>query len=196
MAHSIDDLRILFGLPSRQAVSKLVKALDLVPAEREKFSQEQMTLMYELHTYLASGKNLADFPKTLAMREPGVMPPPPSIEAEVVPLPREPEVLRSHIVPTNNPINNSTNNSPGNDNPLGELIRAITQATTPKPDLLHNYHALEDAVKHQWIISSSNVKELTGSHPHGDRFIWANFEFLKAGKVGRESGWRVRNLPN
>lgn len=176
MPYSIDDLRIIFGLPSRRAVSNLAKTLNLVP-ERGEFSQAQMTLMYELHTHLVSGKTPEEFPTV----------------AEVRPLPREPKVVSAAIVSTSNPINNS-NTSTNKENPLGELIKAITQATTPKRDLLHNYHALDDAVNHQWIISSSNVKELTGSTPHGEIFIWANFEFTKVGKVGRESGWRVSNL--
>jgi hypothetical protein len=187
MPYSIDDLRIIFGLSSRKAVADLAKTLKLVP-ERGEFSQAQMTLMYELHTHLAAGKTLSEFPHL----------------AEVKPLPREPKVVQGAIVSTtistNDSLNNfnspySSNDSPNKDNPLGELIKAITQATTPKRDLLHNYHALEDAVHHQWIISSSNVKELTGSSPHGETFIWANFEFTKVGRVGRESGWRVSNLP-
>jgi hypothetical protein len=192
MPYSIDDLRIIFGLSSRKAVADLAKTLKLVP-ERGEFSQAQMTLMYELHTHLSAGRTLSEFP--------GI--------AEVKPLPREPKLVVGAIVPTTVPTTVSTNDSlnnfnnsdssygsPNKENPLGELIKAITQATTPKRDLLHNYHALEDAVNHQWIISSSNVRELTGSTPHGEVFIWANFEFTKIGKVGRESGWKVRNLHN
>ncbi len=187
MPYSIDDLRIIFGLSSRKAVADLAKTLKLVP-ERGEYSQAQMTLMYELHTHLAAGKALLEFPAL----------------AQEKPLPREPKVVQGAIVSTtvstNETLNSfnspyGSNNSPNKDNPLGELIKAITQATTPKRDLLHNYHALEDAVNHQWIISTSDVKELTGSTPHGEIFIWANFEFVKVGKVGRESGWRVRNLP-
>jgi len=182
MPYSIDNLRIIFGLSSRRAVSDLAKTLNLVP-ERGEFSQDQMTLMYELHTHLVSGKTLEEFQKI----------------PEVTTLPPEPQqklkVVSTAIVSKNNLISNSSNSS-NKENPLGELIKAITQATTPRRDILHNYHALEDAVNHQWIISSSNVRELTGSSPHGEVFIWANFEFVKVGKVGRESGWRVRNLPN
>ena len=195
MPYSIDDLRIIFGLASRKAVADLAKTLKLAP-DRGEYSQAQMTLMYELHTHLAAGKTLSEFPSL----------------ADIKPLPREPKVVQGvvqgAIVSTNISTNISTNDSLNNfnssnnpnsstnkENPLGELIRAITQATTPKRDLLHNYHALEDAINHQWIISTSDVKELTGSTPHGDTFIWANFEFVKVGKVGRESGWRVRNLP-
>ena len=181
MPYSIDDLRIIFGLSSRRAVSDLAKTLNLVP-ERGKFSQAQMTLMYELHTHLASGKTLEEFQKV-----PEVTPLP--LEPPKLP---EPKVVSTAIVSTNNPIHNSSP-SPNKENPLGELIKAITQATAPRRDILHNYHALEDAVEHQWIISSSNVRELTGSTPHGEVFIWANFEFVKVGKVGRESGWKVRN---
>ena len=186
MPYSIDDLRIIFGL-SRRAVADLAKTLKIVP-ERGEFSQTQMTLMYELHSHLAAGKPLSEFPALAGEK----------------PLPREPKVVQTAIVSTtvstedhldNFHSSRSSTNSPNNqDNPLGELIKAITQATAPRRDLLHNYHALEDAVNHQWIISTSDVKELTGSTPHGETFIWANFEFTKAGKVGRESGWRVRNL--
>lgn len=191
MPYSIDDLRIIFGLSSRKAVADLAKTLKLVP-DRGEYSQAQMTLMYELHTHLAAGKTLSEFPAL----------------ADIKPLPREPKVVQgvvqgaivSATISPKDSLNNfphapSSNNSPNKDNPLGELIKAITQATTSKRDLLHNYHALEDAVNHQWIISTSDVKELTNSTPHGETFIWANFEFTKVGRVGRESGWRVRNLP-
>ncbi|NJL90292.1 MAG: hypothetical protein HC916_11270 [Coleofasciculaceae cyanobacterium SM2_1_6] len=196
--YSIDDLRKLFGLSSRQQVSKLAKTLDLVPAIAGKFSQEQMILMYQLHEHLQSGNSLAEFSK-LPVPQPGEetseipetleIPETPAISPaeEII----ETRVLKTTIVPTSKP---NPNNSAPPENPLGELIKAISQATTPRRDLLHNYHALEDAVQHQWIISSSNVRELTGTTPHGEVFVWANFEFLKTGKVGREAGWRIRNL--
>lgn len=188
--YSIDDLRKLFGLSSRQQVSKLAKTLNLVPAIAGKFSQEQMILMYQLHEHLESGNSLAEFSKLPASQTNGDSLETPEISPseEII----ETRVLKTSIVPTSKPTNN---NSAPPENPLGELIKAISQATTPRRDLLHNYHALEDAVEHQWIISSSNVRELTGTTPHGEVFIWANFEFLKTGKVGRESGWRIRNLP-
>ena len=189
--YSIDDLRKLFGLSSRQ-VSKLAKALNLVPAEDDKFSQEQMILMYQLHEHLESGQPLEEFPQLPAPHPAGdsLETSAPEISPEEI---IQTTVLKTSIVPTSKP--NGNNSSPP-ENPLSEIIKAISQATTPKRDLLHNYHALEEAVQHQWIISSSNVRELTGTTPHGEVFIWANFEFLKTGKVGRESGWRIRNLHN
>ncbi len=187
--YSIDDLHKMFGLSSRQ-VSKLVKALNLVPAEDDKFSQAQMILMYQLHEHLESGQPLEEFPQLPQPAGDFLETSTPEISAEEI---IQTTVLKTSIVPTSK--SKSKNSSPL-ENPLSEIIKAISQATTPKRDILHNYHALEDAVLHQWIISSSNVRELTGTTPHGEVFIWANFEFLKTGKVGRESGWRIRNRHN
>jgi hypothetical protein len=57
------------------------------------------------------------------------------------------------------------------------------------------YEELEKAVTHQWILSTSKVKELIGVAPRVGKdemtFVWGSFTFTKAGKLGNQMGWVV-----
>jgi len=44
------------------------------------------------------------------------------------------------------------------------------------------------------IISSENVQNLIGTKPHGERFIRGSFEFIRAGKIGNQLGWKVEKI--
>ena len=59
-------------------------------------------------------------------------------------------------------------------------------------------HSLEQAQQQNWILSSFEVKQLIGikpSCPKGEnvftRGCWA---FTKAGKIGNQTGWRVKKI--
>lgn len=42
------------------------------------------------------------------------------------------------------------------------------------------------------LISSAQVKELIGVSPKGQEFVRGSFKFIKSGKIGNQSAWRVK----
>ncbi len=77
---------------------------------------------------------------------------------------------------------------------LGSAIASRLQPINP---IAYN-HSLEQAQEQNWILSSKEVKQLIGikpSCPKGKnvftRGCWA---FTKAGKIGNQTGWRVKKI--
>jgi hypothetical protein len=54
---------------------------------------------------------------------------------------------------------------------------------------------LEQVDRHGWIISSEEVEQLIGTKPHcapgHNSFVRGCWKFVKAGKIGTHSSWRV-----
>ncbi len=59
-------------------------------------------------------------------------------------------------------------------------------------------HSLEQAQQQNWILSSKEVKQLIGikpSCPKGENvFTRGCWSFTKAGKIGNQTGWRVKKI--
>ena len=77
------------------------------------------------------------------------------------------------------------------------LGTAIASRLQPIDPIAYN-HSLEQAQEKNWILSSKEVKQLIGikpSCPKGEnvftRGCWA---FTKAGKIGNQTGWRVKKI--
>ncbi len=59
---------------------------------------------------------------------------------------------------------------------------------------------LEQAAAAAWVISSSEVERLIGVKPHCKKgtstYERGNWRFIKAGKIGTQTGWRIEKIPN
>ncbi|TVQ54556.1 MAG: hypothetical protein EA366_11785 [Spirulina sp. DLM2.Bin59] len=80
------------------------------------------------------------------------------------------------------------------ENPLTPVVLTLSQAlagqsSTPSP--LQVWRELEEACQCSWILSTSQVRALTGMAPHGDIYEYGAFRFKRNGKIGREAGWEV-----
>lgn len=77
-----------------------------------------------------------------------------------------------------------------------EKLEVLLQSTQPPPsNPLWYMPILEQVATQAWIISSEEVEQLIGIKPHcapGDRsFVRGCWKFVKAGKIGTHSSWRV-----
>ena len=71
------------------------------------------------------------------------------------------------------------------------VAERVAERLVPR-DPLANLRALKEASEEGWILSSSQVGELLGVVPKGKEFERHGFTFEQVGKVGAQSGWRVR----
>lgn len=80
---------------------------------------------------------------------------------------------------------------------IAPLAEGIARHLKPSDPLQH-LKALEEAAKAGWILSSTEVEDLIGCKPklkEGEQqFIRGSFGFVKSGRVGNQSGWRVVRL--
>jgi hypothetical protein len=112
---------------------------------------------------------------------------------------RHPHETRTEVV---TPMPSS---APPSNNQIEELLANIS-SRLEKLEVLINKHSmphnplwympiLEQADTQGWIISSEEVEQLIGIKPHCDSghnfFMRGCWKFIKAGKVGTHSSWRV-----
>ncbi|EAZ88013.1 hypothetical protein [Crocosphaera chwakensis] len=74
---------------------------------------------------------------------------------------------------------------------------AIASRLQPIDSIAYN-HSLEQAQEQNWILSSKEVKQLIGIKPSCSKgenvFTRGCWSFTKAGKIGNQTGWRVKKI--
>jgi hypothetical protein len=163
--HPISELQQRYSLTSRQAVYDRMKALAIEPIARGKLSSEQLDKLDKLDKHLKSGGTLSDFESSRTE----------VIEAGSI----EPAAATA--------INQEREN-------FLELIEAIARHFQQQREPLQHYAALEQAACCAWILTTSEVSGLIGVKPTGDRFERGSFAFVRSGKVGAQTGWKVEKI--
>ena len=177
---NIQELRDRYGLKTRQSIYDWCKAANITLAKDEKnrayATPEQIELFDQLSQHLADGGTLKNFSPAL------------TTTIETV----------NHSIDTpldtvNHALDTPLELSQVND--LINLVQAIAAITT-KPDPLSHHRALEEAMRNDWVLTSGELERLLGvsirtKGEYCDRGCW---RFTKAGRIGREQGWRVSKI--
>ena len=168
----IKELMQRYNLNFRQSLYKRLKSLGLSLERGDNYkvyaTEEQIQLLDELDEHLKKGGSLRSF------------------------LPTTKTVAVSDI-----PEEMSSDNlvvSKGEISVLESLMMALVANIRPRSPLWY-HEELEKAAAGGWLLTSREVRELTGVKPKcgkgSDRFIRGCWLFVKAGKVGGAVGWRV-----
>lgn len=56
---------------------------------------------------------------------------------------------------------------------------------------ISHWEKLQKVVDNEWILSTSEIKELIGVKPRKSPFVRGSFIFIKCGKIGNQSAWIV-----
>ena len=75
-------------------------------------------------------------------------------------------------------------------NDLVELVETIAYTISP-PNPISHWEKLQWLVDNEIIISTSEVQQLVGTKPKGDKWTRGSYTFKKQGKLGSQSGWIV-----
>ena len=181
----ISSLQERYRLNSRQAVNNRINGLKIDPVARGEISPEQLELLDRLDIHIRAGGAIADFPiqPEVQVDKPYLLPQ------------QDMETSRSRSIEFDN-------DGISTINVMAELMEKMMSYTYAKHSSpLANYKELEKAVKFEWVLPTSLVKQLTGVSPKTTHechaFICRGFVFKKAGKIGRETGWEVtKQVPN
>ncbi|MEA5551948.1 hypothetical protein VB713_13435 [Anabaena cylindrica UHCC 0172] len=170
----------------KQAVYNRLEALDIKPFKQGNKSYIHATdveLLDQLHQHIKDGGKMDDFlsPSLLDTMDT----PTGQVDITFSPLDR---------------VDTSSLTTGQSETAVGELIalvEAIARHLKPSDPLQH-LKALEEAAKAGWILSSTEVENLIGCKPklkEGEQqFVRGSFGFVKSGRVGNQSGWRVERL--
>lgn len=82
-----------------------------------------------------------------------------------------------------------------------EFINELTQIITRNiqfQDSLWFLQKLEEACKYQWLLTTSQIKELIGVYPKckkGEKaYRRGSFAFFKEGKIGNQTSWKIKKI--
>jgi hypothetical protein len=75
-----------------------------------------------------------------------------------------------------------------------EMLQAIALRFAPTLDPLARADALAKCCRENLILRTSEVKQVIGVAPRGDRFLRDGFAFVRMGQWGREVSWRVERI--
>ncbi|NER27263.1 MAG: hypothetical protein F6J89_06395 [Symploca sp. SIO1C4] len=156
-------------LPSRyklgkQAVYNRLEALQIKPhrqGNRSYIGLEQLQALDQLEEHLVSGGTMGDFNS-------------PPLESSLSPV---------------DTVDLSTGLNRTDD--LITLIERIATAVKPLSDPLAHLEQLEKAVANNWLLSTKEVQRVIGVKPKGEKFTRGSFTFVRSGKIGNQSAWRV-----
>ncbi len=174
--YSIASLQERYNLSSKQSVYDRMKALLIEPIARGKLSTEQLDKLDKLDKWLKANPHgaIADFPQ-------------------------QPEVMPSELSATSHQSSDNALSTASLDKSqqgfdLLELAESFARHLSKMRDPLQHYAALERAIASAWLLSSSEVRSLIGVSPKGDRYQRGNFIFVRSGKIGAQSAWRVMKV--
>ena len=158
---------------SKQTVYTRMEALGIAPFKQGKRAYihlDQLRQLDALHEHLAAGGHLQDFGEHLMVNT----------------------SLLEEVDSSNQAIDKT-------DAPLTRLVNAAESLTGALMDLaaadpIENWRRLQEAAEQGWLLTTSQVRELTGAKPHGPSWQRGSFVFRKRGKIGREAAWSVERV--
>jgi len=153
----------------KQAVYNRLDALKIKPKKhgnRSYITLEQLQILDRLHAHITAGGTMADFQS-------------PPMESSL------------SLVDS---VDKTSGLSKTDD--LITLIERIAAAIRPTSEPLAHWEQLEKAAANNWLLSTADVQRVIGVKPKGERFTRGSFTFVRFGKIGNQSAWRVVKLVN
>ncbi|MGB0564700.1 MAG: hypothetical protein ACPGVO_23315 [Spirulinaceae cyanobacterium] len=213
----VKDLLRRYQLKTRQSLNQRLKRLGLTLPKNDhghRFATpEQIAQLDDLHNWLAQGGSLQSYlpppdplPIVAADEDEGRLT---TIDTAAIAALDNPELEATDLEATElettdldatdlNAQDLDPSNATNTEQAIVPLLTRLLQTIqrpipTPPPNRppLYVWEQLEQACEKGWLLTSSQVKDLTGIHPNGDVCEYGAFSFQRHGKIGREAGWEV-----
>ncbi len=153
--------------------------LDKDSQGRNNANNEQLAVLDELDEHLKAGRRLEDF----VMRSPVTVAQDSVRQASD----SKPQVSNNgHLAPSDSYLSDSVQ-------PVLD-IAILAEAIAHRIDPLANHRHLIWAANEQLLLTTKEVQQLIGTKPHGEIFDRGSFRFIRSGKIGNQSAWRVERI--
>lgn len=181
--YTIKDILDRYGLKTRQSFYSWAKTVGITVGKdnnnKSIVTADQIVLLDELNQHLKNGGLLKTFTPTSSA-----------------------QVIKNESVHyTIDTIGNNKNiMKTGNDVSYQQLelfdaiVNRVTEIINVSPinrSPINHWDELNKAVENNYILTSKEIKELLGTKPFGTEWIRGAFKFVKVGKIGNQSGWKV-----
>ncbi len=184
------DLMSKYGI-GKTAFYERLKTANVKPIKdgtRSWISKKQLEELDRLDSHLASGGKLEDFVPSLAdFTERG------SVQFS------EQSTEQFTDQPPNGLLGSSSDMVLADgQSEMQRLINAMEAIAIAQHEPLRHYKELEQAAEKGWILTSAEVTQLIGVKPitkaDNRTFTRGSFSFVKSGKVGGQTGWKVMKV--
>lgn len=163
--YPISALQDRYGLSSKQAVYDRINKLGIQSIARGKISSSQLDRLDRLDEWLQKGRKIDDFVNG--------------------------QIGQTMLLARNEEDPADKQEQIESVGSFALLVHQIAAAVKSQPDPLQHYESLERAVRNNWLLSTSEVKQLIGVKPYGAVCVRGSFAFIKSGKIGGQTAWRV-----
>lgn len=174
----ISELQNRYDLSSKQTVYDRINKLNIQPVARGKISSEQLDKLDKLDKWIKEGRKIEDFVNQQTGNN-GQGQRSSTHQGKTV-------ALASNTFNSSNQLEEIDGISP-----FVELVHQIAAAVKPQLDPLQHYESLERAARNGWLLTTQEVRQLIGVKPHDSTFSRGSFTFVRSGKIGRCTAWRV-----
>ncbi|MBD2395843.1 hypothetical protein H6G11_16485 [Cyanobacterium aponinum FACHB-4101] len=188
--YSIKELQDRYELKSRQSVYdrlNAIKAEVLKEGNKSYVTEDTVRTLDQLQEHLKLGGSIKTFT--------------PTVETTV-----HPETDSVNSTPDNLTVNSEIDsvNSSLDTNPeyiqlplfqltLETAVEKVIEKVRPSNPIDH-WEKLDQAAERGYILTSKEVAELLGTKPKGKEWIRGAFKFIRFGKIGNQTGWRVTRI--
>lgn len=184
-SYSVVDLVTRYGVSKSNIYNRLHALADrghaMEPEKQGKtaiYNADQVALMDQLDQHLAAGGTLANFGEDISPTSPVG------------------QIQKSYRTQDRSESTPAALGIASMVDAIATKLLALQSdrpgAAPPSSDPLANLKALQEACDRGWLLSSSQLSPLVGlKSVHGKEFERYGFKFIKAGKNGAESAWKV-----
>lgn len=181
--YRVNELLDRYGLGSRQALYNWLKVLGISLESAGRFSfatPEQVKMIDDLKAHLDNGGTFSNYipPSDVQLLDTEIDT---SLDVSIdSQMDNQPTVVHS---PMDSLLTVAKDLLSVDSQLMNQVIKEI--------DPLWGHRALRNAQEWGLILSTTEVAKLIGVKPYGDVFQRGVWKFTKAGKIGRESGWKI-----
>lgn len=205
--YTIKEVLDRYNLKTRQSFYNWTKALELEVQKdidgKNIVTEEQVKLLDELSEHLKNGGTLKSFiPTTQPLLTEVVHS---TIDNTIDDNQRENKDNNLHDITTkitNTEVVKSTLditiNNENRQLDLFELIGYAVKTTVKEMKMatspISHWDELNKAEKNGYILTTLEIRELLGVKPTGNEWVRGAFKFIKVGKIGNQSAWKIEKM--
>jgi hypothetical protein len=188
---NIKELQDRYKIASRSALYSRLKAIEInldKDSSGSAFATEtQVKLLDDLDQHLKSGGNLKNFASTSDV---SVLSPSDRQNSTIVSTKKQSDQVVQSSQDTVQSVQYSQLNLFQFQDLMDVGVAIASQLKSP----INHWKELIYAADNNLILSTSEIQQLTGVKPFGSEWVRGSFRFVRSGKIGSQSAWKIEKI--